>query len=53
MGGVWLEMHITLPSQEGAGKLTSRSMVAQTAKSLPTMQENPVGPLGRKDPLEK
>ena len=33
---------------------TSRaSLVAQTVKSLPTMQETWVRPLGQEDPLEK
>ena len=33
---------------------TSRaSLVAQTVKSLPTMQETRVRPLGQEDPLEK
>ena len=29
------------------------SLVAQTVKNLPTMQETGVQPLGQKDPLEK
>ena len=29
------------------------SLVAQTVKNLPAMQETPVGSLGQKDPLEK
>ena len=33
--------------------LPQTSLVAQTAKNLPTRQETQVRPLGREDPLEK
>ena len=33
--------------------LVTVSLVAQTVKHLPTMQDTPVRPLGQEDPLEK
>ena len=40
-------MDLHQPAVNGA------SLVAQTVKRLPTMQETPVRSLGREDPLEK
>ena len=42
-----------LPWLLGACRSSSDSLVAQTVKSLPTMQETWVRSLGQEDPLEK
>ena len=53
---VWWQDHARhgFPSQTVLREHTSRaSLVAQTVRNLPAVQETRVQPLGREDPLEK